>query len=529
MDDAEVSSGIMVIYTGGTIGSMPRDDADPFSPLVPKSVEAIFGRMNEIQQLTDQRYKIDLGIGGRKTKVELQTHSFQQPIDSTNITIESWVTICELIHRNYAAVDGFVILHGTDTLSYSASCIAFMLQGLTKPVVFTGAQLPIGATRNDAKRNLITAIEVAAAKKLGNPIVPEVSVLFDNYLFRGCRIRKLSASSFHGFGTPNMDPLGEVGEHIKIRRQLVRATSETKQLKVSSAPVAEVVSLDVFPGMKPGLLRSALENCRGAVIKSFGTGNIPTIRSPGEQDSLIDVLAAPENRQKIIVNVSQCIQGEVEQGLYDVSAGLASCGVISGFDMTDEAALTKLMVVLAQQDELGLSVRDAKDLMQINLRGEQRVSCYNLYFQTEGKLDAVASKHNLPAATKLRDQLSLIQDQPFVTGVRHGAAKYHHERVAKVYLELIGIRSEPDKSLDFVIQLPPQVEQDARRANPVPLAHVQKTPEKREGINTVFDVTSQVVDIVQPDTLVRLELCNLDPDRSEVTIEEVRIVVHAIG
>jgi L-asparaginase len=363
-------SGVFVVYTGGTIGSLPKDKRDPLSPLVPARLEEVMAGLPS--------YADDSRILLNDQWIRLGTYSWPEPIDSSNVTMDDWKAMAELIKAHYDKYEGFVILHGTDTLAYTASALAFMLENLAKPVVLTGSQLPIGRARSDAVQNLVTSIEIAAARSLGRPVIPEVGVFFRDELYRGCRTTKLSASSFDAFHSPNCEPLARAGEHIVTGRLHASAERRTHRLRVVSDLEPNIASIDIFPGMSAELLRHMLatEDLKGVVLRTFGTGNAPT-----RPDFLAAIHSAIRSG-KLIVDVTQCHSGEVELGLYDSSAGLLSRGVVSGLDMTTEAAIAKMSVVLGRQKDLAV----AADLMQINLKGEQRQSIFHLHFG-EGRLE----------------------------------------------------------------------------------------------------------------------------------------------
>lgn len=332
---------ILVIYTGGTIGMQHGADGalKPFD----------FGRVSEqVPELNR--------LGCR-----LSHHVFDTLIDSSDVTPDFWVKLARVIEKNYAKVDGFVILHGTDTMAYSASALSFMLENLAKPVIFTGSQLPLGAIRTDAKRNLITAIEIAA----GSPVVPEVCIYFNNCLFRGNRAEKYTSSMFDAFQSLNCPPLATVGVQVEYNLDLI-ADIHKRKLKVHTGLETHIGLVRIFPGITEAWMRHILTvpGLKALVMETYGSGNAPT------DPAFIRSLENAIKKGVLVVNVSQCAGGSVEQGKYATSRELKRIGVISGRDLTTEAALTKLMVLLGRYPSKPDKVRKE---MELALCGEMDV------------------------------------------------------------------------------------------------------------------------------------------------------------
>jgi L-asparaginase len=294
--------------------------------------------------------------------LELHSVSFKKPIDSSNMHPRVWVELAEIIEKNYTAYDGFVVLHGSDTMAYTASALSFMLENLSKPVILTGSQLPIGVIRTDGKENLITAIEIASTKnKAGKALVPEVAVYFEYELFRGNRTLKYNSEHFDAFQSPNYPVLAEAGVHIIYNNNYL-AKASSKKLIVHKNLNNDILILPLFPGISKKITASILntEGIKAVVLHSFGAGNAPT------DDWFISLLKQAIDKGIIIYNVTQCLEGRVVQGKYETSSALQKIGVISGEDITLEAALTKLMFLLGQK----LSLAKIKNLLGQNLRGE---------------------------------------------------------------------------------------------------------------------------------------------------------------
>jgi L-asparaginase len=337
---AEARSRVMIIYTGGTFG-MTYNEA---GALIPFDFSLIKEQLPALRNLF----------------LEITVVSFTNPVDSSNISPEHWKTIGEIIFDNYNLQDGFVVLHGTDTMAFTASAISFMLPNLAKPVIFTGAQLPISQPRSDARENLITALEIASAKLNNKPIVPEVCIYFDYQLLRGNRAKKVESMHFDAFESGNYPVLAKAGVKIDYNLAAI-ATPAAGPLRLLSKFNASVSILKLFPGISPQMIEAVLntKGVKAVIIETFGAGNAPTARW------FVESLQAAINRGLILLNVSQCPGGMVEQGRYETSKVLADIGVISGGDITLEAAITKLMLLLAEYDTEGTRTR-----IGISLAGE---------------------------------------------------------------------------------------------------------------------------------------------------------------
>lgn len=333
---------ILIIYTGGTIGMI--EDAQS-GALKTFNFDHLF---NEIPEL-------------KKYNLRIASFSFDPLIDSSNMNPSNWIKIASTIKENYQAYDGFVILHGSDTMAYTASALSFMLENLAKPVILTGSQLPIGVIRTDGKENLLTAIEIAAAQKDGKPMVPEVCIYFENNLYRGNRTHKFNAENFSAFISANYPSLAKVGVHIRYNHQAI-LSPKINFLIVHTKLDQNIAILKLFPGINQTVVDATLQinGLKAVILETYGSGNAPT-------DSWF--LNSLENAIKkgiIVLNITQCKGGSVVQGKYETSSDLLKIGVTGGVDMTTEAAITKLMYLLGEN----FSTEEVKKLLSISLRGE---------------------------------------------------------------------------------------------------------------------------------------------------------------
>jgi L-asparaginase len=334
---------ILLIYTGGTIGMMKDFETGALKAF---NFRKLLQKIPELKQLD----------------CDIETVSFVNPIDSSNMNPQKWIEIAVIIENNYDVFDGFVVLHGSDTMSYSASALSFMLENLSKPVIFTGSQLPIGDLRTDAKENLITAIQIASLRIGERPVIAEVCLYFEYKLYRGNRTTKINAENFNAFISPNYPVLIESGVNLKTYPELFLPKTRVKKIKIHKNFDNNIVVIKMFPGISESVLTSIFNilQLKGIVLETYGAGNAPT------EDWFLTLLKNGIIRGLQIVNVTQCSIGSVTMGKYETSTTLKEIGVISGKDITTEAAITKLMYLLAQN----VSQDVFKTIFETSLRGE---------------------------------------------------------------------------------------------------------------------------------------------------------------
>ena len=334
---------ILLIYTGGTIGMVKDYKSNALKPF---DFENIKKKIPELKLL----------------ECKIETTAFSSPIDSSDMSPEYWLKIAEIIESRYNDIDGFVVLTGTDTMAYTASALSFILENLSKPVIFTGSQLPIGDLRTDAKENLITAIQVAATHENGRPKIQEVGLYFEYKLYRANRTTKVSSEQFEAFESPNYPHLGESGVHLNFNDPWLIKADSSKPLKLQKDFDANIVVLKMFPGIRRLLVEHILKcpDLQGVILETYGAGNAPT------DNWFSDLLAEIIDKKIPVINVTQCISGGVLMGHYEASMHLKEIGLIDGKNITTESAIAKLKLLLGK----GIDFSDFKTEFERSLRGE---------------------------------------------------------------------------------------------------------------------------------------------------------------
>jgi len=371
-----INKGVLVLYTGGTIGSAPKDVNDPNSPQIVK-------KWIELKKSTPGLDRIGFRV---------DAISFDPPLDSCNVWQDHWIKIAEIIYEYYKEYEGFVILHGTDTMVYTASALSFILQELNKPIIITGSQVAgIIPLRNDAHQNFISSLYIANPKASEIPVVPEVCIFFGNKLIRGCRSKKIDSNGFVAFDSPNYPFIGTADDQIKINKIRLRKISHKDRPSIFTKMKNTVIMIDVFPGIQNSQIIENLFNdndLKGVVLRSYGTGNIPT------DEEFLNRLGKITEKGVCVVNVTQCSKGSVEMGLYETSQLLLDRGIISGFDISPEAALVKLMILLGQYDN---NIGFVKRLMQTSISGEQLYTVLKTSFDYPGELSQDINRIDIKA------------------------------------------------------------------------------------------------------------------------------------
>ena len=340
----DINAHVLLIYTGGTIGMIENLETGALEPF---NFSHLRSNVPEMKRLN---FHVD-------------TYIFEPLIDSSEISPTKWREMVQVVKANYDKYDGFVILHGTDTMSYTASALSFMFDNLTKPIIFTGSQLPIGKLRTDGKENLITALEIAADKNIdGHPVVPEVCIYFQNLLLRANRTTKINAENFNAFTSANFAPLAEAGVNIRYNHSKVLKPDYSKDVDFYESLDDSIAVLKIFPGIPPQILSAVLnaENIKAVVLETYGSGNALSDKW------FLSELENAVKRDIVIVNVTQCLYGLVAMHRYETGQSLLKAGVVSGFDMTTEAAIAKLMYLFGLKKTPG----EVRELMQVPQRGE---------------------------------------------------------------------------------------------------------------------------------------------------------------
>ncbi|MDD4848491.1 MAG: asparaginase [Bacteroidales bacterium] len=340
------NTSILVIYTGGTIGMINDEKTNS---LVPFNFEHLYSHIPVL----------------RRYPFQIDFHSFDPIIDSSDMSPDFLVELAHIIEDNYESYDGFVVLHGTDTMAYTASVLSFMLDNLNKPVVFTGSQLPLGMLRTDGRENFIAAVEIAAAQKDDVPLVPEVCVYFENHLFRGNRTIKFNSKNFNAFLSGNYPPLATVGIDVKYNDNLITKPN-FKKLKVSYSLDNNIAILKLYPGISQQAVNTILQikGLKGVILETFGSGNAPSA------EWFLQELETAINQGIIIFNVTQCKEGSVDSGKYKAGLLLKNIGVISGYDITTESAIAKMMYLFGKN----FDIETVKKMLSEPLRGEMTVT-----------------------------------------------------------------------------------------------------------------------------------------------------------
>lgn len=487
----DIRRGVSVIMTGGNIGLVATKDKHDNTVLEP-------ARLPEIRRLVlgdPQATSLILregGLAGTSVAVEFtdlrgtrQRYSDPEELDSAQVDPQLWAELAERINKQYARFEGFVVLHGLDTMAYTASGLAFMLRNLQSPVILTGSQRPLNYPRTDALQNIFSAITLAASESLGiAPIIPEVCVYSYDTLYRGSRVSMIDASSYRSFDSPNFPPFGTVGEHIDIQQHLIGDRSSTLMLNLRTQVAAKVSILDVFPGMDAGILLGlgAADDVRGVLLRTYGMGTAPT--SP-------EVLAALDNLTKagkVVMNVTQARSGRISRNEDPVSLRLFEQGVISGVDMTAEAAYAKMVVLLSEKSD----PQEVADLLQIEQCGEQSLSIFNIHFE--------------PGETRdIRDEGRCSAELKPIKGLI-GRHLLRLDSVKYIQLRMLGVEPVEKKTgaaitraIELEAMLVDPHAEDKTAAHRVKADILRWSSKGRPTINVAYDITPFKDRLISPD------------------------------
>lgn len=424
----EDNKGVLVIYTGGTIGSLPVDPGDPESPQIVVDWKEFVARTPEF----NPEHETFIGF-------KVDAYSFDEPLDSCNVGPDEWIMMASIIEKHHEDYEGFVILHGTDTMIYSASALSFMLVNLKRPVIITGAQIThLFNSCNDGKQNMIRSLLFANPQFSKIPLVPEVCIFFDTKLLRGNRTRKQNSSGFDAYFTPNYPPLGEAGGRLVVDEILTLKPND-EPFRVVKRLEENVLTFDVYPGIQnTNLARNILKTPKisGVVLRAFGTGNIPT------KPEFLDVFRHAHQNEILVQNVTQCLFGFVELGMYETSAELLEMGMVTGFDITPEAALCKLMVLLANER---LSFSERAETAQRSIAGEMSRSLYiHRLFSESDKIKGKKSVKQYKETVLKCDRPIHLEPDEIIDGDWRG------DRILNASLRLYGATIELEKDNEHI-------------------------------------------------------------------------------
>jgi L-asparaginase type I len=499
------SGRVLVVLTGGNIGLIATTDRQNQSVLKPAGVaeikKIVLGSETADTLVLRERSLVGLPIHVDFTELRNEQRRFADPeeFDSAQVNPSQWTVIAETIKAHYDRYEGFVILHGLDTMAYTASALSFMLRNLRVPVILTGSQRPLNFPRTDATQNIFSAITLAASASLGlEPEIPEVCVYSYDTLFRGNRTSMASASSYRTFDSPNFPPIASVGEHIEIQAHLVRVSGTAQLLTLRNKVDAKVVILDVFPGMGASIIHNVREKetgIKGVLLRTYGMGTAPT------SASVLEALEGLSDAEIVVMNVTQARSGRISHGQDPVSLRLFEQGVVSGVDMTAEAAYAKMVILLSEKDD----ATEAGDLLQIESCGEQSQSIFHIHF------DANQTREDESGDGAFRALLRPTREQV----VGQDKIKQNLRGISYIQLRLLGLEpmKEDNKPVNRTIELEAALIDESREPNAV-VAHLKTDilrwfAKGRNTINVAYDITPWRDQLLSPDripsTMLRLQ------------------------
>jgi len=488
---------VLVLYTGGTIGSRPRDKEDPESPQLVVPWEELEAGTPELEKLKERGFAVD-------------AVSSDPPLDSCNIGPKEWIQFAKIISDRYEDYEGFVILHGTDTMVYTASALSFMLRGLRKPVILTGAQRSaLVDVRNDASQNFITALLLANPRFSGVPTVPEVTIFFGGKLLRGNRTIKRDTTGYDAYESPNIAPLGEIGDKIAIQKERLRWPDEQERFRARLRLEDRILPLFIYPGVTPQVVQSQIEatNPKAVIVQAFGSGNIPNLDT-----EFIEVFRkARQDKGILVAVVSQCTQGPVELGIYETSAELLEAGFVSANDITLESAQCKLMALLGDPD---INLEVAEEDFQRSLAGEMGLSSYvTSYSDTKGRVSAQEPK-DVPGRVRFAaQQLSGIWE---AADLYQALLRFRQAQVA------VG-DGTPEESAQFEIYINVDPDETLDASHPSFAGSFRKYSMKTPSL-VLFDITEAIRPFARPGERISLTLVSRD-EKAELQWQRVELAV----
>lgn len=489
---------VLVLYTGGTIGSRPRDKDDPGSPQFVVPWEELEAGTPELAKLKERGFQVD-------------AVSSKRPLDSCNIGPKEWIQFAKTISDRYEEYEGFVILHGTDTMVYTASALSFMLRGLRKPVILTGAQRSaLVDVRNDASQNFLTALLLANPRYSGIPTVPEVSIFFGGKLLRGNRTIKVDTTGYEAYVSPNIPPLGEIGDQMTLHKERINRPKDNERFRARLRLEERILPLFIFPGITPEVVEAQIQATmpKAVIVQAFGSGNIPNL-----DPKFVEVFRKARHERGILIAVvSQCTRGPVELGIYETSAELLEAGFVCANDITLEAAQCKLMALLGDPD---ISLEVAEEDFQRSLAGELSLSTYVTKYSE--KPDALSAKAPATSPGRVRFPAQQLVGIWNASNLAQALVRFRKARVK------VGDGSDLNEHAEYQVYLNVDPDERLTPSHPNFAGHSKKYSMDAESL-VLFDISDAIRPFAQPGERISLTLhCN--DLRAEFSWQSVELAV----